>query len=135
TFLHLGHCSAQQGGHPDDVGSHFLCLVDKCIRAHVNTHIADLESGSLEHHADQILADVVQISLHSSDHCPSHRFVARFHKLLFQDRKPRVHRAGGYQDFRNEDFIVLKLCSHDHHAGQKPFIQDRSEERRVGEGG
>src|SRR5262249_2493284 len=63
--LHVNHCCCQQCAHADDLGivirrgtNEFICT-SVCAKIHYR------ETRSLGHHTDEILADIMQITLHS----------------------------------------------------------------------
>ncbi len=57
-----------------------------------------MEAGALEHHGDQILADVVQISLHRAHRGNTRRFDLFLHQSGTDQFHTRLHRPRGDQD-------------------------------------
>ena len=51
-------------------------------------------------------------------------FVAPSAEMRAKQGGSGVHRAGGDEDFRNEDFVVLKFFADDIHAGDKSFFKN-----------
>ena len=58
----------------------------------VDADVEHLEAGAFEHHANQVLADVVDIALDRADDHLADRFHARFGKQWAQDRHAALHR-------------------------------------------
>ena len=49
---------------PMIVGLHFVGGGHELLDALIDADVVDLEAGALGHHADQVLADVVQVAAH-----------------------------------------------------------------------
>jgi hypothetical protein len=87
-------------------------LLDRIVDAEVD----DVEAGALHHHADQVLADVVDVALDRADHQLALLGRAGGGEQGAQDRHPGLHRIRREQHFRDEEDAVAKILADDPHA-------------------
>ena len=86
------------------------------LDAVVDADVEHLEAGALHHHADEVLADVVDVALDGADHHLAHLRRAGGDQQRAQDRHSRLHRVGGHQHFRHEQDAVAEIDADDAHA-------------------
>ncbi len=89
----------------------------------VDAEIDDLEAGALEHHRDEILADVVNVAFDGSDDNFADRLHTGFRQQRAQDFHSALHRVRGQQDLRNEQDAVAKIDADDAHAFHQSVVQ------------
>jgi hypothetical protein len=53
---------------PDDVGAFDLGLGQDVVAGHHHAHVDHFEVVALQHHGDDVLADVVHVALDGGDH-------------------------------------------------------------------
>ena len=114
--FHIGHGGGQQRRHAENLR---LVLVDRLeifLDAVVDADVEHLESGPLHHHADEVLADVVDVALDGADHHPADLGRAGGGQQRAQDRHAALHRIGRHQHFRHEQDAVAKVDADDPHA-------------------
>ena len=114
--LHVGHRGGQQCGDTDHLCIVFLGNLDELLRRDIDTGVHNLEAGAFEHHADEVLADVMQVALDCADDGGGQRLHASRHEFGLQNFHAGLHGACGNQHFRNVDFVLLKLGTDDSHA-------------------
>ena len=94
-------------------------LVDVAVDADVE----DLESGALEHHRHEVLADVVDVALHRADDDLADRLGAGLGEQGAQDRHPRLHRVGREQHLGDEEDAVAEVDADDAHPFDERFVE------------
>ena len=94
-------------------------FVDRVVDAQVN----HLEAGTFHHHADQVLADVVDVALDSADHHLADRWHAGFGQQGAQDFHPAFHRIGRQQYFGYEQDTVAKVDPDDAHTFDQRVVE------------
>ena len=94
------------------------------VDAVVDAEVDDLESRALHHHADKILADVVDVALDGADHHLAHFRRAGRRQKGAKDRHAGLHRVGRHQHFRHEQNAVAEIDADDPHALDQGFGQD-----------
>ena len=62
-----GIVTVEQGGEANDLRPSSRDGLDELLRRHVGAQVDDLEPAPFEQGGDQVLADVVQVSLHGAD--------------------------------------------------------------------
>ena len=96
--LELGHVvldgddgGGHERGQAEQVGVDLLALLDELLHLHVAAQVVHLEAGDLEHHLDQVLADVVDVALHGADddHALAFDAVRRSGHQRLQDAQAR----------------------------------------------
>ena len=113
-----------QARKPDDIGIHFARGFEDFIRRHHDAKIDYLVVIALQHHADDVFTDVVNITFHRRQH----NFPVGL-ALLFTgvDKwlKPGhrlFHNARGFHHLRQEHFSFAKQIAHHVHARhERPF--------------
>ena len=76
----------------------------------------DLEAGALEHHPDEVLADVVDVALDGADDDLADRLRAGLGEQRAEDRHAGLHRVRGEQDLGHEQDAVAEVDADDLHA-------------------
>ncbi len=66
-MLHFFEARGDEAGQPDDVGAFFTRLGQNVLGGHHHAHVHHFEVVALEHHGDDVLADVVHVALHRGD--------------------------------------------------------------------
>ena len=84
----------------------------------------DLEAGALEHHPDEVLADVVDVALDRADDDLADRLGAGLGEERPQDRHAGLHRVGGEEDLGHEQDAVAEVDADDLHAGDERVVED-----------
>jgi hypothetical protein len=82
----------------------------------VDTKVNDLEPSALPHHAHQVLADVVEITLNGADHCGVLGADARLNEYWFEDGGRLLHCPGADEHLGNEELAHLEAPSDDVHG-------------------
>ena len=90
----------------------------------VDAEVEHLEAGALEHHRDEVLADVVDVALHGADHDLADRLHAGLGEQRPQDRHARLHRVGGEQHLGHEEDAVAEVDADDAHPLDERLVQD-----------
>ena len=79
------------------------------------------ESGNLEHHLHQILANVMHVALDRAD---NNRALDHFLRIQFDVRsqyvQPSIKRVGAHQHFRDEVFALGEIGAHHIHSRCQP---------------
>ena len=57
----------EQAGEADDLGAVLADRGDEALDRHVDAEVVDLVAGDLEHHHDDVLADVVDVAVHRAE--------------------------------------------------------------------
>lgn len=78
----------------------------------------------LEHHFDEVLADVVPVALDGAEHDGAAHLAAAFREQGLEQLKSRVHRARGDHDLGDIDLVRLELLPDDPHACKQAAVQD-----------
>ena len=86
--------------------------------------VHDLEAGALHHHADQVLADVVDVTLDGADDHLAHRLGACLRQQRPQDSHAALHGVRGEQHLGHEQDPVAKVDADDGHAAHQGVVQD-----------
>ena len=87
---------------------------------HIHPQIVNLESAALEQCGNQVLANVVEISLHGPDHYRAGRFGAARRQHRPHQRQHRFHRPPGQQKLGDEVFSGFKPAPHLVHGRNHP---------------
>ena len=122
--LHVGHGGGEQRRHAEDVRLVLFhggqILLDRVVDAEVD----HLEAGTFHHHADEVLADVVDVALDGADHHLALARGTRGDEQRTEDEHAGLHRVGRQQHFRNEKDAVAEVDADDAHAFDEGFGQD-----------
>ena len=86
--------------------------------------VEHLEPGALEHHADEVLADVVDVALDGADHDLADRLGAGLGEERPQDRHAGLHRVRGEQHLGDEQDPVAEVDADDLHAGNQRVVEN-----------
>ncbi|ESY73500.1 hypothetical protein X743_11370 [Mesorhizobium sp. LNHC252B00] len=87
----------------------------------VDAEVDDVEAGALHHHADKVLANVVDVALDGADHHLALLRRAGGGEQRTQDEHPGLHGVGRQQHFGNEQDAVAKILADDAHAFDQRF--------------
>ena len=89
----------------------------------VDPDVEDLESGALEHHRHEVLADVVDVALDGADDHLADRLGAGLGEQRAQDRHPGLHRVGGEEHLGHEQDAVAEVDADDAHALDERLVE------------
>ena len=89
----------------------------------VDAEVDDLEAGALEHHRDEVLADVVDVALDGADHDRADPLRARLGEQRPQDLHPGLHRVRREQHLGDEEDPVAEVDADDPHALDERVVQ------------
>ena len=92
-----------------------------CIRD--SPQVDDVQAAALQHHLDQVFADVVQIALDGTDDRCALGLHARLGQIGLEDGHTGVHGPGRDKHLRHEHLVVFEFLAHHAHAGQQPLLQ------------
>ena len=87
-------------------------ILDRIVDAEVD----DVEAGAFHHHADEVLADVVDVALDGADDHLALLGRAGGGEQRAQDEHAGLHRVGRQQHFRHEQDAVAEILADDAHA-------------------
>ena len=111
--LHVRHGGGQQRRHAENVRLMLLERVQVLVDVAVDAEVDHLEPGTLHHHADQVLADVVDVALDGADHHLADLRRPGLDQQRAQDRHAGLHRVGGQQHLRHEQDAVAEIDADD----------------------
>ncbi len=114
--LHVRHRRRQQRRHAQDVGLVLLDRLEIVLDGIVDAEVDDLEAGAFHHHADEVLADVVDVALHGADDHLADLRSAGLGQQRAQDEHARLHGVGRHQHFGHEEDAVPEVLADDAHA-------------------
>ena len=121
--LHVGHGRGEQGRHAQDVGLVLLQRLQILVDVAVDAEVDHLEPGTLHHHPDQVLADVVDVALDRADHHLARRRCPGLGQQRAQDRHAALHGVGGEQHLGHEQDAVAEIDADDGHAADQRLGQ------------
>ena len=118
---HLIERRCDQAAETNDVGTHLDRFVEDLVTRHHHSHVGDFEAIAGQHDADDVLADVVDISLHGGEHdlaCAALCGVGELFLLhvWLQVGDTLLHDAGAFHHLRQEHFPGAKQVAHDAHT-------------------
>ena len=90
----------------------------------VDADVDDLEAGAFHHHADQVLADVVDVALDGADHHGALLGRAGFSQQRTQDNHTALHGVGCQKHLWNKQDAVTEIDADNTHAFDKRFGQN-----------
>ena len=90
----------------------------------VDAEVDDIEASTFHHHADQVLADIVNVALDCADDHLALFWGAGGGKQRAQDEHAGLHRIGRQQNFRHEQDAVAEIDADDAHAFDKRLRQN-----------
>ena len=124
---HLIQRRGDQARQADDVHLMLPGFLEDCLRRHHHAEIDHLVIVTLQHHADDVLADVMHIALHRrhQDLALGLALAGAF-LLRFDERNEMghglLHHAGGLHHLRQEHLARTEQVAHHVHAvHQRPF--------------
>ena len=98
---------------------------DELVGVDVDAQVDDLEARALQHHAHQILADVVDVALDGADDDRALTLdILGIGQQRAQDLHRAFHRLGGHQHLWHEQDAVAEVLADDVHAGHQAARQD-----------
>ncbi len=97
---------------------------DELFGVRVDPEVEDLEAGALEHHPDEVLADVVDIALDGPDDDLPDRLGAGLGEERPKDLHAGLHRVGGEQDLGHEQDAVPEVDADDLHARDEGIVEN-----------
>ncbi len=98
--------------------------VNEDIGCDIVAEIDDLESGAFEHDADEVLADIVQITLDGADHDLAVRRHLSSEEQRLQEVDAGVHGPRCKEQLGQEDLVRAEALAHHVHPGHQPVIED-----------
>src|ERR1039458_6997089 len=123
--FHVGHGGGQQGAHPNDIGFALFGSGPEFVDALVHADIMHFEAGAFGHHADQVLADVVQVAAHGAHEQRANALDALAGaEEGFEHRHAGFHGARGDEHLGDVENVVLEIFSHHAHAGDQALVQN-----------
>src|SRR5262249_32764740 len=123
--LHVNHCCCQQCAHADDLGIVIRRGTNEFIRTSVCAKIHYRETRSLGHHTDEILADIMQITLHSPHNDGALAAgVFAFRQQWAQYFHSGFHCSRREKYFWNKDAVVFEILADDAHSGDQAILED-----------
>ena len=121
---HLIQRRRNQPGEANQVGVNLAGGFQDFIRRHHHAKVDDFVVVTLQHHADNILADVVNVTLHGGDDhlAVAGTFLFAGLNIGFEVGHRLLHHAGGFHHLRQEHFALAKqIANHVHPVHQRPF--------------
>ena len=97
---------------------------DELVGVGVDAEVEDLEAGALEHHPDEVLADVVDVALDRPDDDLADRLRAGLGEQRPEDLHAGLHRVRGEQDLGHEQDAVAEVDADDPHARDERVVED-----------
>ena len=86
--------------------------------------VDDREAGALQEHADEVLADVVQVALDGADHDRAHAGLLAGGHVRAQQVEAGLHDAGGEQHLGDEALALAHALADHLHAGEQALVED-----------
>ena len=93
-IIHLRHGGGHQGRQTDGMDGEFFCLGNNGGGRHILADIKDLEAVIFQQGADDVLADIVDITLNGGHQDPPETFKTLPLHLLFQAGETGLHGIG-----------------------------------------
>ena len=120
-FRHVDHFVQRRGNQPgktNQIGIHFTCRSEDFLRWHHHAKIDDFVVVTLQHHTDNVFADIVHIALHGRDDhfAVAGAFLFAGLNVRFEVRHRLLHHAGGFHHLRQEHFALAEQIANDVHA-------------------
>ena len=126
-FRHVNHLVQRRGNQPGEanqVGIHFAGGFEDFVRRHHHAKIDNFVVIALQHHANDIFTDVVDVAFHGrNDHLAvaGALFLAGFN-IRFQIGDRLFHHAGRLYHLRQEHFAFAEqIADHVHAVHQRAF--------------
>ena len=124
---HLIQRRRDQAGQADDVGLVLARGVENFLRRRHHAQIDHLIAVALQHHADDVLADVVHVALHRRHHDAARRVPSPGSGLLGFHEGQQIgdrffHHAGGFDHLRQKHLArAEQIADHVHARHQRAF--------------
>ena len=115
VFL-VHHRGRQKRRQADDVRIVVFDGLYHLFRVAVHAEVDNAKARALDHHLDEVFADIVQVALDRADDRRADGLHARFRQSGFQNGERRVHRSCRDENFGNEHFVILEFFADDAHA-------------------
>ena len=127
-LLHGRHGGGQQSGNANDGDLGIVGSFQELLNGDIDAQVDDLVAGGLDHHDNQVLADVVQVTGNGA-----HGHLANLGSVVasqvgLQNLNALLHGLGSNQHLGNEDLVSLELVADDCHGVNHALVQnvDRS---------
>ena len=126
---HLVEAGRDQAGQPDDVGADLLGGVEDLLGGHHDPEVDDVVVVALQHHADDVLADVVHVALDRGRDDQALAALLGGLVLLGLDERDEVcdsllHHPRRLHDLRQEHLAVAEQVTDDVHAVHQRALDD-----------
>ena len=105
----------------------FLSLADNLFGRHHDPHVDDLVTVAGHHHADDILADVVDIALHCRQQYLTGTLATFFligFDIGLENTHRLLHRPGGLHHLRQEHLSLSETLTNGIHASHQGTFDD-----------
>ena len=96
---------------------------EELLYVRVDAEVEDLEAGTLEHHPDQVLADVVDVALDGADYHLADRLCTGLGEQRTEDGHAGLHGVCRQQHLGDEEDAVPEVDAHDPHAGNQGVVE------------
>ena len=123
----------EQGAHADDRRRVLLDRLHELLRRDAGAEVDDLEAGALQEHADQVLADVVQVAFDRAQHDGAQTGALAFAEMRLEDVEGALHGARAEQHLGDEALAGAHARADHLHAGQQGVVQDLASRRAGGQ--
>ncbi len=90
----------------------------------IDAQVDHFKAGPFEHHAHQVLADVVQVSGYGAQDDFAGRRDLTLRQVGLQDSHARLHGARGDQHLGHKHLALFKEPAHFAHGGDAALVQD-----------
>ncbi len=78
-----------------------------------------IPAGHVEHHLDQVLADIMDVTLDTADDDLGIDFAFLIGNMRPQDIQTQIEGIGAHQHFGHKIFVLFVEVAHDLHAGRQ----------------
>ena len=117
------HRRGQERRETDDVGLVLLHHLDELFGGDVDAEIPDGEPRALEHDVDEVLADVVHITLDGAHHVRADRLRPRLGEQRPQDVERALHRPRRDEHLRHEVVAALEAGADFFERGDERVVE------------
>ena len=105
---------------------------DQRLRRHLDPQVDDVEPVVAEDDLDEVLADVVDVTLHSGEEDLPLRGARGFLHELLQVGDPGFHHLGRLQHLGHDQFVVAEEPANLVHASHQGAVDDLQRRRALG---
>jgi hypothetical protein len=124
-----------QAAEADDVRAFLDGGGENLVARHHDAEVGDFEAIAGQHHADDVLADVMHVTFHGGHDDLARAALRRIRELFLlheglQIRDALLHHAGAFHDLREEHFASAEEVADDAHAVHERAFDD---EQRLAE--